>query len=73
MTTTDEDDPVIPDTWIRNEFQWDRMSDVKWDIVRSNYEATSRILANPAQFPKADFEVVAERKTNLFTFLSMHG
>lgn len=67
------EDPIIEDQWIRNEYQWDRMSDVKWDILRNNLEVTDKILQNPQRFPHADFDAVATRNTQLFMFLSLHG
>lgn len=68
MDTQIEDAP-ISSSFIRDYYQWDRMSDVKWDVVRNNLASMERILSNPKQFPNADFESVERNATELSLFL----
>jgi hypothetical protein len=42
--------------FIRNTFQWDRMSEVNWSLVRDNVLAARRVLAAPEKFPRANFD-----------------
>jgi hypothetical protein len=69
MDTQIEDEP-ISSQFIREYYQWDRMSDVKWDILRNNLASAKRILANPEKFPNADFDGVEHRATELSLFLT---
>jgi hypothetical protein len=68
---SDEDRP-IDNRFIRDHFQWDRMSDVKWDIVRNNLSAAERVLAAPEKFPYADLDAVEQRATELSLFLTVN-
>lgn len=63
----------IESKYVRDEYQWDLMSEVKWDLLRQNLEAANNILDNPEDFPRADFAAVEARSAELFTFLASHG
>lgn len=62
----------IASAYIRNEFMWDIMADVDWDILRSSVAAAERVCANPSQFPRADFEALEERLEKVGDFLHLH-
>lgn len=70
---TDRDLRPIASKFIRDEFQWDLMSEVKWDLVLKQLRAWDRILSNPTKFPKADFEVIESEHLELRTFLKLNG
>lgn len=63
----------IENKYVRDEYQWDLMSEVKWDLLRQNLEVANNILDNPEDFPRADFAAVETRSAELFTFLASHG
>lgn len=71
--TEDQALKPISSKFIRDEFQWDRMEDVKLDILRSNLEACNRILANPEKFPKADFDYIEIKSFEITLFLNENG
>ncbi len=59
----------IADKDIREIFQWDRMGDVKWDILESNLRACDKILDNPDQFPNCDLEYIYNKREVIELFL----
>lgn len=59
----------IDNAFIRNEFQIDNMSDVNWAEIKSARDAADRILANPAKFPKANFEYLENKAMECSLFL----
>ena len=63
----------ISSPYIRNEFQWDYMGDVKWDILRNNLQAAQKVLENPKRFPKADFDNLAIKEREIGIFLTLNG
>jgi len=72
MTDTAVEDRRIDNAFIRDHYQWDRMSDIKWDILRNNLASAQRILANPDKFPNADFDDVEFRAGELSAFLTIN-
>lgn len=64
--------PVSTSRYIRNEYQWDRMSDVDWSLLRNNLRAKERILSHPENFPNADFTAVEHAVKELSEFLYAH-
>lgn len=62
----------IASAYVRNEFMWDRMGDVQWDVVKSSLQAAERVLQNPEKFPRADFDALEERAEKLGDFLCLH-
>lgn len=58
--------------FIRDEFQWDRMGDVKWDLLRNNLDAAERVLHNPDKFPKADFAYLEKKADRIEAFLRVN-
>ena len=63
----------IENKYIRDEYQWDLVSEVKWDLLRHNLERANHILDNPEDFPRANFAAVETASAELFTFLASHG
>ncbi len=61
----------IESQFIREEFQWDCLGDVKWDILRNNLRSAQLILENPKRFPNADFERVEQSAAEIKAFLDM--
>jgi len=55
---------------VRERFQWDRMSDVDWSLVRNNLASAQRVLANPDKFPRANFDYMERTATELSLFLA---
>lgn len=72
QVTAELESTPIASRFVRDYYQWDRMSEVKWDIVRNNLASAERILANPAKFPNADTESVAQTANELSIFLTLH-
>ncbi len=68
MRASAADEPIAS-PFIREYFQWDRMSDVRWDVVASRLRAANLILAAPERFPNADQESVQQSATELELFL----
>ena len=62
----------IQSRFIRNEFMWDRMGDVNWDLLRGNLDSARRVLNNPSDFPKADFAAIERREQEIGDFLALH-
>lgn len=62
----------IASTYIRNEFMWDIMADVDWDILRGCYASAEHVCATPSRFPNADFEALEERLEKVGDFLHLH-
>lgn len=62
---TEEEDRSITNTWIGQEFGWDKASETDWALVKNNLEAAERVLDNPKLFPKADFASVEKRAFEL--------
>ena len=63
----------IENKYIRDEYQWDLVSEAKWDILQANFEATNNILNFPDDFPKANFAAVETANAELYNFLASHG
>lgn len=63
----------IESKYIRDEYQWDLVSEVKWDILQQNFESTNNILNFPDDFPKANFAAVECANAELYNFLASHG
>ena len=66
-------DAPIECTFIREEFMWDRMSDVDWSLLRNNLKAARRILRAPEKFPHANFPFLEQKVDALETFLVLNG
>lgn len=67
------DDAPLTNRWIRDEFHWDRMSDVRWDIVINNLRSTEYIIDNPDKFPKADMDAMSQKEFQLRMFCLENG
>lgn len=52
---------------------YDSDADVPTDILVANYTATSRILGEPAKFPKANIARVQAHNDALFVELALRG
>lgn len=63
----------IASAYVRNEFMWDRMGDVRWDVVKGSLRAAENVLQNPEKFPRADFDALEERAEKLGDFLCLHA
>ena len=59
--------------FIRDEYHWDRMGDVNWDMLRNNLDAVDRVLSNPDKFPKADFAYLEKKATEIEMFLLLNS
>lgn len=71
MVTTD--DRAIDSPYIREEFGWDRMSDVDWEAVHKKYRSAMRKLDYPHLFPEADFKALNRTAAEVMKFLTRHG
>lgn len=58
--------------FIRDEFQWDCMGDVKWQMLRSNLYAAQRVLDEPGLFPNADVAYLERKAERIETFLRLN-
>ncbi len=62
----------ISSPYIRERFQWDRMGDVDWSLVRNNYDSVCRVLCNPEKFPRADMPAMETAQIELSSFLMLN-
>ena len=62
----------IASAYIRNEFMWDRMADVDWALLRQNLASAERVCSDPGRFPRADFEALETKITEIGDFLFLH-
>lgn len=62
----------IASSYIRNEFMWDRMGDVNWSLLRQSLASAEHVCANPGKFPRADFDALEEKITEIGDFLFLH-
>lgn len=62
----------IANMFIRDEYQWDRMGDIDWNLLRNNLAAANRVLDNPEKFPHANFKYMELRADAIESFLRVH-
>jgi hypothetical protein len=58
--------------WMQEEYGWDRVSDVNWNMLRHNLKSLEHIQDNPAKFPKANPAEIEWKSNELFVFLASH-
>jgi len=63
----------ITRTLVGEEFGWDTLADVKFDLVRHNLECAHNVFDNPQQFPKADRARLEVLIDGYEEFLLLHG
>jgi len=63
----------INSNYIRNEYEWDYMADVKWDVIRNNLACARRVVSFPEMFPNADFEYLHNQIIEFELFLLTNG
>lgn len=66
-------DPQITQSYIGQEYGWDRVSDVDLDMLRQNRESMMNVLANPTQFPKADLTACNRKVVEIDAFIAQYG
>lgn len=66
-------DAQITQTFIGAEYGWDRLSEVKLDILQTNREASMRVINNPHQFPNADFDHCRLHVAEIDAFVAQYG
>lgn len=71
VTLGHDGDERLP-RWMGEEYGWDTVADVKWDMLRHNLKCIDGILDNPEKFPKADIAKLEWQQDELFVFLASH-
>ncbi len=59
--------------WISQDYGWDFVDQVDWQMLRHNLKCADNVLANPVKFPKADRPKVERIANALHAFLSSHA
>jgi hypothetical protein len=63
----------ITNTFIGQEYGWDRVSDADPVMLRQNCDSMMGVLQNPDRFPKADFAKAEQIVRAIDAFFNDHG
>lgn len=66
-------DPQITNTFIGQEYGWDRVSDADPDMLRNNRESMMFVINNPERFPNADFAKAGRIVREIDGFFARYG
>jgi hypothetical protein len=63
----------ITNTFIGQEYGWDRVSDADPAMLRQNRESMMGVIEHPARFPNADFAKAEKIVRSIDAFFNDHG